>query len=252
MNTRRPGVTFRKSREHSVLKNFFLCFSAAKSSKSPRSPFLFSEKCQKTFFPAFRWRKAAKATRPIPMPASERLKAASGDCAGLQANRPRRSRFQPSVRSFAIGTKSGPAMREKRVPERMPYKLLYCRLRRHSNSALSFDAEKRGYDTRRVRHGVALRPDLARPVQRRGSHAPAENDVRRLLVLLAPKVQETHFFFCRFSPSKKQKKKNMGNCRFQRYAHRSKKPTPGAGKGRGTGRGAEQKKRTTFSSRPLW
>ena len=123
------------------------------------------------------------------MPASERLKAASGDCAGLQANRPRRSRFQPSGRSFAIGTKSGPAMREKRVPERMPYKLLYCRLRRHSNSALSFDAEKRGYDTRRVRHGVALRPDLARPVQRRGSHAPAENDVRRLLVLLAPKVQ---------------------------------------------------------------
>ena len=55
------------------------------------------------------------------MPASERLKAASGDCAGLQANRPRRSRFQPSGRSFAIGTKSGPAMREKRVPERMPY-----------------------------------------------------------------------------------------------------------------------------------
>ena len=78
------------------------------------------------------------------MSASESLKAASGDCAGLQANRPRRSRFQPSGRSFAIGTKSGPAMREKRVPERMPYKLLYCRLRRHSNSALSFDAEKEG------------------------------------------------------------------------------------------------------------
>ena len=32
------------------------------------------------FFSAFRWRKAAKATRPIPMAASGRLKAASGDC----------------------------------------------------------------------------------------------------------------------------------------------------------------------------
>ena len=64
-------------------------------------------------FSAFRCRKAAKATRPIPMSASERLKAASGDCAGLQANRPRRWRFQPSVRSFAIGTKSGPALRKK-------------------------------------------------------------------------------------------------------------------------------------------
>ena len=34
--------------------------------------------------------------------------------AGLQANRPRRSRFQPFVRFFAIGTKSGPALREKK------------------------------------------------------------------------------------------------------------------------------------------
>ena len=74
----------------------------------------FSVKFRKTFFSAFRWRKAAKATRPIPMAASGRLKAASGDCAGLQANRPRRSCFQPSVRSFAIGTKSGHAMREKK------------------------------------------------------------------------------------------------------------------------------------------
>ena len=67
-----------------------------------------------SFFSAFRWRKAAKATRPIPMSASERLKAASGDCAGLRANRPRRSRFQPSVRSSAIGTRSGPAYRKRR------------------------------------------------------------------------------------------------------------------------------------------
>ena len=47
------------------------------------------------------------------MAASGRLKAASGDYAGLQANRPRRWRFQPPVRFPAIGTKSGPALREK-------------------------------------------------------------------------------------------------------------------------------------------
>ena len=48
------------------------------------------------------------------MPASGRLKAASGDCAGLQANRPRRWRFQPPVRFFAIGTKPGITMLEKK------------------------------------------------------------------------------------------------------------------------------------------
>ena len=67
----------------------------------------FSVKFRKTFFSAFRWRKAAKATRPIPMSASGSLKAASGDCAGLQANRPRRCCFQPSGRFPAIGAKSG-------------------------------------------------------------------------------------------------------------------------------------------------
>nr|WP_302987171.1 hypothetical protein [uncultured Alistipes sp.] len=45
----------------------------------PETSRTFSVKFRKTFFPAFRWRKAAKATRPIPMPAAGRLKAASGD-----------------------------------------------------------------------------------------------------------------------------------------------------------------------------
>ena len=45
----------------------------------PETSRTFSVKFRKTFFPAFRWRKAAKATRPIPMSASGRLKAASGD-----------------------------------------------------------------------------------------------------------------------------------------------------------------------------
>ena len=43
---------------------------------------------------------------------------------------------------------------------------------------------------RRGSLGVAHRLDLARPGQRRGAYPPAENDVRRLLVLLAPKVQK--------------------------------------------------------------
>ena len=94
-------------------------------------------------FSAFRWRKAAKATRPIPMAASGRLKAASGDCAGLQANRPRRCRFQPSARFSAIGTKSGIAMREKRRRSASLF-VLCCRRWRHHQSALSFDAEKEG------------------------------------------------------------------------------------------------------------
>ena len=94
-------------------------------------------------FSAFRWRKAAKATRPIPMSVSERLKAASGDCASLQANRPRRCRFQPSARFSAIGTKSGIAMREKRRRSASLF-VLCCRRWRHHQSALSFDAEKEG------------------------------------------------------------------------------------------------------------
>ena len=63
--------------------------------------------------------------------------------AGLQANRPRRSRFQPSARFSAIGTKSGIAMREKRRRSASLF-VLCCRRWRHHQSALSFDAEKEG------------------------------------------------------------------------------------------------------------
>ena len=87
-------------------KTFFPAFRWRKAAKNLSKPFYGFRK-NSFLFPAFRCRKAAKATRPIPMSASGSLKAASGDCAGLQANRPRRCRFQPSVRSFAIGTKSG-------------------------------------------------------------------------------------------------------------------------------------------------
>ena len=117
-------------------KNFFCTFGA----KSTRKKLFF-------ILTAFRWRKAAKATRPIPMSASGHLKAASGDYAGLQANRPRRCRFQPSVRFFAIGTKSGIALRGKNKAHVAEMYLSYhilCRQRRHLQSALSFDAEKEG------------------------------------------------------------------------------------------------------------
>ena len=90
----------------------------AKSNKKPLEVLLhLSEKTSEKLFlflTAFQWRKAAKATRPIPLSASGGLKAASGDYAGLQANRPRRWRFQPSGRSFAIGTKSGITLRRKK------------------------------------------------------------------------------------------------------------------------------------------
>jgi len=70
----------------------FLCFSVAKSSKS----------------------------HPTDSDGGVR-KAESGVgrlFAGLQANRPRRSRFQLSVRSFAIGTKSGIAWRKNRLKKK--------------------------------------------------------------------------------------------------------------------------------------
>jgi len=85
----------------------------AKSNKKPLEVLLhLSEKTSEKLFlflTAFQWRKAAKATRPIPLSASGGLKAASGDYAG-----PRRWRFQPSGRSFAIGTKSGITLRRKK------------------------------------------------------------------------------------------------------------------------------------------
>ena len=71
------------------IKNFFLCFSMAKSSKSH------------TTDSDVGVRKAESGVGRL--------------SAGLQANRPRRSRFQPSVRFSAIGTKSGNAWREQRI-----------------------------------------------------------------------------------------------------------------------------------------
>ena len=85
------------------------------------------------------------------MAASGHLKAASGDCAGLQANRPRRWRFQPPVRFPAIGTKSGITMQKKNKNgicgwEHRAHLIIVCRQRRHHDSALSFD-ERRHHDS---------------------------------------------------------------------------------------------------------
>ena len=59
-------------------KTFFSAFRWRKAAKNLSKPFYGFRK-NSFLFPAFRWRKAAKATRPIPMSASGRLKAASGD-----------------------------------------------------------------------------------------------------------------------------------------------------------------------------
>ena len=117
----------------------------AKSSKSPRSPFLFSEKCQKTFFPAFRWRKAAKATRPIPPSASERLKAASGDYSRVcKQTVPAALAFSPpAALSPSEPSRDPPCGVKNKAHVAGTYLFLY-RQRRHHQSALSFDAEKEG------------------------------------------------------------------------------------------------------------
>ena len=118
-------------------KNFFCTFGA----KSTRKKLFF-------ILTAFRWRKAAKATRPIPMSASGRLKAASGDysrvCkqtvpAAVAFSPP--SAFSPSEpsRESPCGVKNKAHVAEMYLS----YHIL-CRQRRHLQSALSFDAEKEG------------------------------------------------------------------------------------------------------------
>ena len=164
----------------------FLCFSAAKSSKKPLEVLL--QLPEKLFFLCFSVSKSSKSHPTDSDGGVRKSESGVGRLRGF-ASKP-----SPPLSLSALR----PLFRHRnQVGNRLAGKnkahvagtYLLCRHRRHHQSALSFDAEKRGYDTRRVRHGVAHRLDLARPVQRRGSHAPAENDVRRLLVLLAPKVQ---------------------------------------------------------------
>ena len=86
----------------------------AKSSKKPLETLLrLSEKLFS--FPCFSVAKSSKSHTTDSDVGVRKAESGVGRLfAGLQANRPRRSRFQPSVRFFAIGTKSGHAMREKK------------------------------------------------------------------------------------------------------------------------------------------
>ena len=163
----------------------------AKSSKKPLDVlFRLPEKTsEKTFFPAFRWRKAAKATRPIPMSASGGLKAASGDYSRVY------KQTVPAAVAFSLPSAFPPSEPSRGSPcgkkecrGALPYRKNAAN-GGTTNPHSRLTRKKRGRAAAR-RHGVAHRLDLARPVQRRGSHAPGGNDVRRLLVLLAPKVQE--------------------------------------------------------------
>ena len=121
----------------------FLCFSAAKSSKKPLDALL--RLSEKLF--SFLCFSVAKSSKSHPTDSDVGVRKAESGVgrlfAGLQANRPRRCRFQPSARFSAIGTKSGIAMREKRRRSASLF-VLCCRRWRHHQSALSFDAEKEG------------------------------------------------------------------------------------------------------------
>ena len=95
------------------LFSFPLLFGGEKQQKASRSPFTPFGK--NSFFPCFSMAKSSKS-HPTDSDVGVR-KSESGVgrlSAGLQANRPRRCRFQPSVRFFAIGTKSGIALRKKK------------------------------------------------------------------------------------------------------------------------------------------
>ena len=96
------------------LFSFPLLFGGEKQQKASRSPFTPFGK--NSFFPCF---SMAKSSKSHPTDSDVGVRKSESDVgrlsAGLQANRPRRSRFQPSVRFSAIGTKSGNAWREQRI-----------------------------------------------------------------------------------------------------------------------------------------
>ncbi len=90
------------------LFSFPLLFGGEKQQKASRSPFTPFGK--NSFFPAFRWRKAAKATRPIPMSASERLKAASGDYPRVC------KQTVPAALAFSLPSASPPSEPSRETP----------------------------------------------------------------------------------------------------------------------------------------
>ena len=141
------------------------------------------------------------------MPASERLKAASGDCAGLQANRPRRSRFQPSVRFSAIGTKSGIAFLAGKNKAHVAgtYLFLY-RQRRHHQSALSFDAEKEGAGCGVSATGWRIGLILRAPCSAAARALPRKTTCGGFWYFWPQKYTRKLFLFLCFSVAKSSKK----------------------------------------------
>ena len=96
------------------LFSFPLLFGGEKQQKASRSPFTPFGK--NSFFPCFSMAKSSKSHTTDSDVGVRKAESGVGRLsAGLQANRPRRSRFQPSVRFSAIGTKSGNAWREQRI-----------------------------------------------------------------------------------------------------------------------------------------
>ena len=92
----------------------FSAFRCRKAAKSLSKSFYAFRK--KLFFPCFSMAKSSKSHPTDSDVGVRRTESGVGRLfAGLQANRPRRWRFQPFVRFPAIGTKSGIAWREQRI-----------------------------------------------------------------------------------------------------------------------------------------
>ncbi len=125
--------------------------------------------------------------------------------AGLQANRPRRSRFQPSARFSAIGTKSGIAMREKRRRSASLF-VLCCRRWRHHQSALSFDAEKEGASGGASATGWRIGLILHAPCSAADRAIPRKTTCGGFWYFWPQKYTRKLFLFLCFSAAKSSKK----------------------------------------------
>ena len=138
-------------------------------------------------FSAFRWRKAAKATRPIPMPASGRLKAASGDYSRVC------KQTVPAAVAFSLPSAFPPSEPSRESP---------CGVKNKAHVAETY-----------LSLSYPLPPTAAPPIR-----TPAENDVRRLLVLLTPKVQGKNTWNLPFSKIRTSEQKSNSRGRKRAVA----------------------------------
>ena len=106
--------------------------------------YFWPQKYIKNFFPCF---SMAKSSKSHPTDSDVGVRTSESGVgrlfAGLQANRPRRCRFQPFRPLFRHRNQVGNRLAGKRRRSASLF-VLYCRRWRHNNSALSFDTKKEG------------------------------------------------------------------------------------------------------------